>query len=356
MNQLIPIFAVVGLFLWEAAVFLYRVMALKGQSRSISPATMIGLSAIVTSILFTASALVMICLTDFAVSSMNCDAAILTCVVLYTATKAQLYLFFVERIHVVHKTLAQTRSNSPFYWFNICLLLPYVGVAVLMFLYRTSHVSDQSNNCRIGLERESTIPMLVYDTLFSTYAVAAFVWPLFKKASLTSDNEDVLILVGRKNIIGSIVSTISSFLNVFTVYYNDTKTADNCLMHCAIDVMVNVLVMNYLIKGSDKKNNMDNNSVRPSLLSRAFSSSGSFSFPIITRQNSNVKVIPASDIRDRFSSRGSSHEERTISYDRSVMFSSHTCRSSVAVDDLSTHDSNNVVTSIPSAGEGGGSC
>jgi hypothetical protein len=142
------------------------------------------------------------------------------------------------------------------------------------------------------------------------------------------------------------------------VYYNDTKTADNCLMHCAIDVMVKVLVTNYLINGSDKKNNVDNNGVRPSLLSRAFSSSGSISFSKITRQNSNVKVIPASDIsRDRFSSREYSGEERTLSYDRSAMFtSSQTCCSSVGVDDLSTHDSNNVATSIPSANEEASCC
>ena len=52
---------------------------------------------------------------------------------------------------------------------------------------------------------------------------------------------------------GSIVSTLSSFLNVFSVFYVEAPTADRCLLFCTFDVMVNVLVMNYLISSSSGK-------------------------------------------------------------------------------------------------------
>jgi hypothetical protein len=57
----------------------------------------------------------------------------------------------------------------------------------------------------------------------------------------------------KKNIIGSVVSTVSSFLNVFSVYYVEAPNADRCLLFYALDVMVNVLVMNFLISGGGNK-------------------------------------------------------------------------------------------------------
>ena len=48
-------------------------------------------------------------------------------------------------------------------------------------------------------------------------------------------------------------ATVSSFLNVFSVYYVEAPNADRCLLFCTLDVMVNVLVMNFLISGGGNK-------------------------------------------------------------------------------------------------------
>jgi hypothetical protein len=240
--------AVATLLICQIAVLVFRLTAFCGQQKKTFP-TMIGLSGIATSVLFTTAVVSLVIFTNSG-KSMVCTFAVWTCILLYTGAKAQLYVFFVERMHIVHKNPSQTRKSSPLYIFNICLLLPYAVVLSLMIVYRISYV-DHNDSCRIGSGRESTLPLLIYDTIFSTYSIFVFVWPLFYSESLRSSER--LRYVVKKNIIGSVVSTVSSFLNVFSVYYVEAPNADRCLMFCTLDVMVNVLVMNFLISGGGNK-------------------------------------------------------------------------------------------------------
>ena len=267
---------VIFLFVCQAAVTSYRYWHFRTLNRKTFP-TLVGFSAIVTSTLFTAVAGTLVFFTKSG-SGSACEVAILTCIFLYTATKGQIYIFFIERMHIVHKTPSQTRAQSGFYKFNVCLLLPYVCVVVLMIIYRVSHVGEDGT-CHIGLRQESSLPLLVYDTFFSAYAVAVFVWPLFHSKALAGSKR--LMRVAKKNIYGSVVSTVSSFLNIYWLYYQESHTADGCLMFCTIDVMVNVLVMNYLISGGKSQKSQDESFNTPS-------HNGSFSV--------HTKVYPSTNL------------------------------------------------------------
>jgi len=250
---------VIFLFVCQTAVTLYRYWHFRHLKRKTFPAV-VGFSAIVTSTVFTAVAGTLVFFTKNG-SGSACEVAILTCIFLYTATKAQIYVFFIERMHIVHKTPHQTRLSSKLYIFNFCLLLPYVGVMILMIIYRISHV-EEDGICHIGLRQESSLPLLAYDSFFSLYSIAVFVWPLFHSKALAGSER--LLWVAKKNIYGSVMSTISSFLNIYWLYHQETHTADGCLMFCTIDVMVNVLVMNYLISGGKSNKNQDESSNTPS--------------------------------------------------------------------------------------------
>ena len=231
----------VALFVSELAVFLYQGTAFKHLKKMTFP-NMVGLSTIATSILFTAVAGTLVLFTGNGVHEV-CQAASWVCVFLYMATKGQLYIFFIERMHIVHKKPSQTRMESPLYIFNMCLLIPFFGILALMIAYRVAYVGDDQH-CRHGVRREGTIPGLIYDTLFSVYSVAVFVWPLFKSRS------DTLQWAIKKNIVGSVVSTVSSFLNAFSLFYQEVQDTDSCLLRCTVDVMVNVMVLNYLVSSS----------------------------------------------------------------------------------------------------------
>jgi hypothetical protein len=119
-----------------------------------------------------------------------------------------------------------------------------------MVMYRVSYI-DQHDTCRIGLENESALPLLVYDTIFSNYAIAVFVWPLCKNRHVATSSD--LVAMAHRNAVGSVVSTISSFLNIFSLFHLKSQRAEGCLLFCTFDVMVNVLVMNYLISKGKKK-------------------------------------------------------------------------------------------------------
>lgn len=208
--------------------------------------TMIGLSAMFTSAVFTAMAVILMFLFDRG-EPVVCQLSALSCIFLYAGTKLQLYIFFIERMHIVHKNPSQTRMQSPLYIFNMCLLLPYAGIVTVLFMYQYNDVNDHKK-CIMGLPKKSTLPTIVYDTMFSVYSIAVFVWPLYKSRA-----SGKIIAVGKRNIIGSVVSTVSSFVNVFLLFYREHQMADICLMNCSLDVMVNVLVMNYLISGGGEK-------------------------------------------------------------------------------------------------------
>jgi hypothetical protein len=242
----------VFLFVCEVAVFIYRLQIFLDVKKK-TYASAVGLSSIATSALFTAVAGILVLLTQTG-DTLTCEITILTCIFLYTSTKFQLYLFFIERMHVVHRNPSKTRVQSPLYILNMCLLVPYFAILVLMVIYRVSYIDD-NNDCRIGLLDASTLPLIVYDTIFSVYSVGIFVWPLCKSGSLTGSEK--LLKVAKKNAIGTFISTISSFLNIFAIYWQNGLFAESCLAYCTVDVMVNVLVMNYLISGGGKKKHSD---------------------------------------------------------------------------------------------------
>jgi hypothetical protein len=102
---------------------------------------------------------------------------------------------------------------------------------------------------------------------------------LFKSQVLAGSER--LMNVAKKNIIGSVVSTISSFSNIYWLYYHESHTADGCLLFCTIDVMVSVIVMNYLISGG-KKNSTPEDSSKDS----------SHGVSTLSRKN---KVLPSID-------------------------------------------------------------
>jgi hypothetical protein len=240
------------LLVTQLTVFVYRCVAFQQLKKKTFP-YMVGLTLIGTSVLFTAVAGTLVFFTGSGEEAV-CQAASWTCIILYMATKGQLYLFFIERMHIVHRSPSQTRMESPLYIFNMCLLVPFVALFVVMILYRVAYVGDDEQ-CRHGLRRESTIPTVLYDTMFSIYSIAVFVWPLFKSQSLR--RSDGLRWVVKKNIIGSVVSTVSTFLNAFSLSYREIQEPNICLLRCTADVMINVMVMNYLISNNSRNNRQD---------------------------------------------------------------------------------------------------
>ncbi|OZJ03879.1 hypothetical protein BZG36_03949 [Bifiguratus adelaidae] len=91
----------------------------------------------------------------------SCSLSILACDVFYAGSKIITYLWLVEKVWVV-QAVKTHRLRTPLYILNLVLMLPYIGIFILMVMFRISYITDQ-NTCIIGLQPIASIPLLVYD-------------------------------------------------------------------------------------------------------------------------------------------------------------------------------------------------
>lgn len=73
-----------------------------------------------------------------------------------------IYLFLIERVHIVRGGTRASRFKNKVYMLNMAGLLPYCVVGVLAVVFRVSDLGD-SGRCLIGVERQTSILVIVYD-------------------------------------------------------------------------------------------------------------------------------------------------------------------------------------------------
>lgn len=90
------------------------------------------------------------------------SAAILTCIFSYFSSKIGVYLFLIERVHVVRGGTGLSRKEDKIYLANLCGLIPYFVIAVLEVKFRI-HKIDTEGRCIIGMKRQTALLVIVYD-------------------------------------------------------------------------------------------------------------------------------------------------------------------------------------------------
>ncbi|RUS29419.1 hypothetical protein BC938DRAFT_480687, partial [Jimgerdemannia flammicorona] len=94
----------------------------------------------------------------------SCNVSILACATFYAGSNIVMYLWLIERVWIV--TLVKTsRMESLLYKFHLLLLTPYIGIFILMVLFRIGHLNPDET-CHIGLQRIASIPLLVILFIF----------------------------------------------------------------------------------------------------------------------------------------------------------------------------------------------
>ena len=106
-------------------------------------------------------------------------AAIFMCIFFYFTTKVCfrlpvliskviIYLFLIERVHIVRGGKRASRFKNKVYLINVAGLLPYGVIAVLAIVFRVNDLDD-SGRCLIGVERRTSILVLVYDLFINVF-------------------------------------------------------------------------------------------------------------------------------------------------------------------------------------------
>ncbi|KPM34057.1 hypothetical protein AK830_g12512 [Neonectria ditissima] len=195
-----------------------------------------------------------------------CHGAILLCLVCYLTTKIFIYMFLVEKAHIIRNSY-KNRLQSKLYCFNSFGMLGlYSVVAILNFIFRIAKI-DENGVCIIGMQSISMIPLITFDAIVNVYLTILFLIPLknlysFKNMPKTPANER-LKNVAFRTFVGSCCTLISSIVNLTVLMALNGEPGWVCLMCCNADILFSALVIQWVTSkdnaGSGNSQNNTNN-------------------------------------------------------------------------------------------------
>ncbi|KAJ6623986.1 hypothetical protein B0H10DRAFT_761452 [Mycena sp. CBHHK59/15] len=91
-----------------------------------------------------------------------CSAGILSCIAFYSTSKLLIYIFLIEKVHVVWSN-GNSRLESRIYIVCVVTVAVYAVIIALLFLGRIAHFRDGDGACVIGLKPSASLSLLSYD-------------------------------------------------------------------------------------------------------------------------------------------------------------------------------------------------
>jgi hypothetical protein len=106
----------------------------------------------------------------------RCSAAIQLCLVFYLSGKVLMYLFLVERAHVVRRS-GFRRQGDVWYYVNMALVVFGFGtIAIFAFFHPVADVIGEMHICEIGLPFNITLPLLIFDVWINVFLTGQFIF------------------------------------------------------------------------------------------------------------------------------------------------------------------------------------
>jgi hypothetical protein len=190
-------------------------------------------------------------------------ASILLCLVFYVVDKVLIYLFLVERVHVV-RCRRHTRRADRWYILNLAIVaLGFGSIAVFSFIDPVAERSPIDRKCRIGLPFKITLPLLIYDVTINVYLTAHFVYfarPQMRKwtrkslfhrhvdskvdqdsntghrSKSSKRRESTLEMLARRTLKGMCVMLLGTIVNLAILFHMKGREQDwLCFMFCTMD-------------------------------------------------------------------------------------------------------------------------
>ncbi|KAK0706839.1 hypothetical protein B0T26DRAFT_655751, partial [Lasiosphaeria miniovina] len=177
-----------------------------------------------------------------------CESAILLCLACYVTTKL-IYLFLVEKVHIIRSSSQRPRLHSKLYIFNAFGMIGvYCIVVVINFIYRITRV--ENGQCIIGMKKLAMIPLIAFDLLVNVYLTILFLIPLSKLYSFRNFQQTRgsrrLKTVAMRTFVGSICTLTSSIANLSVLMALDGEPGWVCLMCCNSDILFSAVVIQWV--------------------------------------------------------------------------------------------------------------
>ncbi|KAF9254933.1 hypothetical protein L218DRAFT_938165 [Marasmius fiardii PR-910] len=188
----------------------------------------------------------------------TCTAAIVVCMVLYCSSKALIYAFLMERVHLVWSPRGVGRRlHSPVFLLCMGFMSVYIVVIILMSV-GAIHRLREDGKCVIGLESYSSLPVLGFDLSFTIFLNALFLWPLYR----SKINSPLVRAVTTRTLVASIIGLITSTVNIaILAAMKHGQLGWICLGSCGLDVMINALVIFWVTGGNGFKASTGNDAL-----------------------------------------------------------------------------------------------
>ncbi|KAI8331358.1 hypothetical protein BC941DRAFT_463234 [Chlamydoabsidia padenii] len=145
----------------------------------------------------------------------SCLVGFFNCVILHTVTKVVLYLYFAEKAYII-SVPKSNRLSSSLYICNVCMLVPYIGIVIMMVVYRETLVSaDYPFFCSIGYQMPASVAVLAYDFCVNLMFTGVFIkyayWP--NTGQQTSHQSSSLHMMAKRNIVVAMISALMTVAN-----------------------------------------------------------------------------------------------------------------------------------------------
>ena len=209
----------------------------------------------------------------YGVSSQRvCLASIMLCLVFYVVDKVIIYLFLIERAHVVRCRQYVRRSDRWYLVNTAIVVLGFGTIAILSFIFPVAELSAVDGKCRIGLPFKITLPLLIYDisiNVYLTFHFLCFARPHIVKDSigklrsifgqgrdfrsraqdLTNENrafrtkanvstprQDHLRNLAKRTLNGMCIMLLATIINLSILFHmNGHEQEWMCFMFCTLD-------------------------------------------------------------------------------------------------------------------------
>ncbi|KAF2833230.1 hypothetical protein CC86DRAFT_376436 [Ophiobolus disseminans] len=205
-----------------------------------------------------------------------CVAGTWVCLILYTFTKFAIFLFLVERIHVVRAPFVRRKKDKIYLACLATVILMYGPVIVNSYIRPVTNMGSSGTRCNFGIRGDASIPVLAVNMFVDLVLTGVFFYLLRPVVKLSPWQTVTNILRSRpkrnipleendthetpvqrnirillwKSIIGSLLIEVPMIANM--VQFVITKGEELgmiCTALCVVEVVWDILVIHWLAFG-----------------------------------------------------------------------------------------------------------
>ncbi|EMD37287.1 hypothetical protein CERSUDRAFT_50496 [Gelatoporia subvermispora B] len=191
----------------------------------------------------------------------SCTLGIVNCIIFYASSKVSIYLFLLEKVHVVWSLNPRAkRFRSPMYVACLTFVCIY-GLVAISLMIGAIALLRPDGACVIGLKRGPSITLLVYDLTINILFTALFLWPIYRARFRNARIRRVAV---RTTWAAAVALTTSCVNILILTLMNGKQLGWICLTSCGTDVLINAAVLFWVTSG---KGSTTNGRPRPPSLS-----------------------------------------------------------------------------------------